>query len=276
MKNNQIRFVYGTEFTRITASQFRGWIIHLLCMEGECNFVYNHKYTRIGRNDALVLSRPDLVSDIACGDTLKVAFIAAPARFLYSLLPANHYGIGGGISLFDNPVMQLSEKEAAVLGNDLEQIRLRMDDGEHLFYNELIGSLALTMIYDLFDFHARLHSAASTGEQTATLVSRLVALLGSGSCRTERTVAYYADKLCVTPKYLSETVKRITGHSVMKLINQYTLPIVIEMLKHSDMSVAQISDELNFSSQPYFTRYVQKHLGMTPGEYRKSLLPTSE
>lgn len=88
---------------------------------------------RLRKNDALVLSRPDLVGDITCGEDLEVEFVAAPARFLYSLMPANHYGIGGGISLFDNPVMPLSEADAERLSDDFIRIRQRMaETGHHL------------------------------------------------------------------------------------------------------------------------------------------------
>ena len=272
----QCPFVWSASFPEITSPKFRGWIIHLLCRAGECTFIYNRKYMRLRKNDALVLSRPDLVSDITCGEDLEVEFVAAPARFLYSLMPANHYGIGGGISLFNNPLMPLSEKDAAKLQNDIRQIRMRMGETDHRFYMELMGSLAQTMVYDLFDFHARLHAITNAGEQTVALVRCMTALMDQGTCRTQRTVAWYAEQLNVTPKYLSETVKRATGHSVMHFIDQYTLSIVINLLKNSPLSLTAISEEMNFTSLSYFTRYVRKHLGMFPGEYRKSLLPVDD
>lgn len=271
-----IPFVYSTSFPEITSSEFRGWIIHLICLAGESSFVYNRKYLHLRQYDALVLSRPDLVSDIVCSEDLQVEFIAAPSRFLYSLMPANHYGIGGGISLFDNPLMPLSEKDAAKLQNDIRQIRMRMGETDHRFYMELMGSLVHTMVYDLFDFHARLHAVTNAGEQTVALVRRMTALMDQGTCRTQRTVAWYAEQLNVTPKYLSEAVKRATGHSVMHFIDQYTLSIVIALLKNSPLSLTAISEEMNFTSLSYFTRYVSKHLGMSPGEYRKSLLPVDD
>ena len=269
-------FVWSASFPEITSPKFRGWIIHLLCRAGECTFIYNRKYMRLRKNDALVLSRPDLVSDITCGEDLEVEFVAAPARFLYSLMPANHYGIGGGISLFDNPVMPLSEADAERLSDDFIRIRQRRAETGHHFYKELMGSLAQTMIYDLFDFHSRLHAMTGAGEQTVALVRRLMSLMEQGECRTHRTVAWYADRLNVTPKHLSETVKRATGHSVMYFISQHTLSIVIDLLKNSPLSLSQLSEELGFSSLSYFTRYVRKHLGMSPSDYRKSLLPVDD
>ena len=73
-----------------------------------------------------------------------------------------------------------------------------------------------------------------------------------------------------SPKYLSDTVKRLTGYSVTHLIDRHTLPIIISFLEDDRLTLNQISDEMNFSSLSYFTRYCTKHLGMTPTKYRNS------
>ncbi|MCH5218427.1 MAG: AraC family transcriptional regulator [Muribaculaceae bacterium] len=231
-------------------------------------FLFNSKPVTIKKNDAAVINHPELVTYINASDDLEIRFIAAPFKFLYNLLPANHYGIGGHISLFENPVIPLSEEDARRFNNDIEQLRLRSADNHHLFYDELVGSLALTMIYDLFDFHAKLHCETSPTERTTNVVKRLLALLENGRAKRYREVAYYANELNVSPKYLSETVKRITGNSVMNLMDKYAVPILIDFLKNSELTFTQISEEMNFSSLSYFSRYAQKHLGMSPTAYR--------
>lgn len=55
------------------------------------------------------------------------------------------------------------------------------------------------------------------------------------------------------------------------LIDQFTVPIIIGLLKNTDMSLTQLSEEMEFNSQSYFTRYVRKHLGVTPNGFRKRL-----
>jgi len=100
-------------------------------------------------------------------------------------------------------------------------------------------------------------------------------LLETGICSTQREVSYYAEQLNVSPKYLSNTIKRLTGNSVMYLIDQYTVPILVEYLKDNRYSITQIADLMNFGTVSYFSRYCTKHLGMSPSEYRKSLTPKS-
>ena len=272
-RKSKADFLFSEVFEDINAEQFTGWIVHLLCHAGSGTFVYNSKEVRLHANDAAVISHPELVSNITADNQLQVEFLAVKSEYIYNLLPANHYGVGGGISLFDNPIIPLSAEDATRFADDLHRISERMHDRHHLFYDELIGSLLLTMIYDLFEFHAKLHDGVSATERTANIVRRLLSMLEAGRCKQHREVAYFAEQLNVTPKYLSQTVKRNTGRSVSYLIDRHTIPIIADYLKNSDLSLTQISIEMNFSSLSYFSRYVQKHFGVPPGEYRATHSP---
>ena len=265
--------IYTENFNDIVTEGTEGWGYHILCISGYGNFEYNGKQFSFKENDAMVISHPELVKNITISEDCKVKIIAAPFKFMYNLLPANHYGVAGCINLFENPLIPLTEDDTRLLDNDIEQIRSRIDGKEHLFYEELMGSVFLTMIYDLFNFHAKIHEGTSSSERSGNVVRRLVTMLEGGRSKHNREVAYYASQLNVTPKYLSDTVKRITGRSVMYLIDQYTVPMVAEYLKNSDLSLKQIADEMNFKTLSYFCRYVQKHLGMTPSEYRSTYSP---
>ena len=195
--------------------------------------------------------------------------LAAPHDFLSNQLPANNYGIGGSISLYDNPVIPLSEEDAETLVRDIHHIRDRIADTGHLFYRELIGGLALPLIYDLFYFHAKNRTPIFATDRSMYVVKELMALLESGRSKKYREVAYYAEQLNVTVKYL----KRQTGKSVTYYIDRYTVPMIKEYLNNPDLSIVQIAEEMNFTTLSYFSRYVTKHLGMSPKAYRESLVP---
>lgn len=271
-KKSETEIVFSESFNEINSPRFNRWIIHLICLAGNGAFRYNGKEVRIGSNEVVVLSHPEMVSDIHTSN-IRVEFVALPSRFIYKQLPANHYGVGGGISLFEDPVIPVSSDDAVRFLSDIHRIRERMNDRHHLFYDELMGALTLTMVYDLFEFHAKLHDGISATERTANIVRRLLSLLEAGHCKHYRTVSYYAERLNVSAKHLSETVKRNTGRSVSYLIDRQTVPMIADYLKYSDLSLTQICEEMNFSSLSYFSRYVRKHLGMPPGDYRATHSP---
>ena len=156
---------------------------------------------------------------------------------------------------------------------DFHRLRDRMEDIHLQFYRELMGSLCQTMMYDIFEAHTRRDAADTHTDRTAYIVKQLMDLLGTGISRTEREVKYYADRLHVSPKYLSATIKRVTGLSVTSYINRHTVPILKKYLDDERLSLTQIAEMMNFSSLSYFSRYCTKHLGQSPSEYRFSIQP---
>ena len=271
--DKELKIVYSTLFQLIGSVKLKGWCVHLVCLQGEGFFTYGGRPFHVKKHEALVINAPQQVHVVGQSEDLKVEVLAAPNDFLSNQLPANNYGIGGGISLYDNPIIPLSEKDAQTLVRDIHHIRDRIADTGHLFYRELIGGLALPLIYDLFYFHAKNHAPIFATDRSMYVVKELMALLESGRCKKYREVAYYAEQLNVTVKYLSNTVKRQTGKSVTYYIDRYTVPMIKEYLEHSALSIVQIAEEMNFTTPSYFSRYVTKHLGVSPKAYRESLIP---
>ena len=87
--------------------------------------------------------------------------------------------------------------------------------------------------------------------------------------RKERQLQFYADTLCITPRYLSRVVKESTGSSAAEWIERCVVLEARALLKSTNMTVQQISDELNFPSQTFFGKYFKRHVGMSPKEYRR-------
>ncbi len=266
-------FLYSTEFYGMNAAGLGHTCMHLLCTEGEGSFVFNERCYHIMKNDLVVIPYPDRVSNLAAHSDMQVEWFAADYKFLQNLLPSNNYSIGGSISLNRDPVIKLTDRQARHLLEDFHRLRERIGERHLLFYHELMGSLCLTMIYDIFEAHARREATEPHSDRTAYIVKQLMALLATGICRTERSVRYYAGRLNVSPKYLSATVKRVTGHSVTAYIDRHTIPLLKEYLDNERLSLTQIADLMNFASLSYFSRYCVKHLGKSPSEYRRSLQP---
>ena len=254
-----VDFQYSTDYYGMNSRELNHTCMHLLCLAGEASFVFNEHCYHIIKNDLVVIPSPERVKNLAAHTDLQVEWFAADYKFLQNLLPSNNYSIGGSISLNQDPVIKLTDEQARHLLVDFHRLRDRMDDSHLQFYRELMGSLCLTMMYDIF--------------RTAYIVKQLMALLATGISRTERDVSYYAERLNVSPKYLSATIKRVTGHSVTSYIDRHTIPILKDYLNDERLSLTQIADAMNFTSLSYFSRYCTKHLGQSPSEYRLSLQP---
>ena len=266
-------FLYSTDFLAMNAPELSHTCMHLLCTAGEGSFVFNEKCYHIGKNDLVVMPNPSRAKNLAAAPGMQVEWFVADYKFLQNQLPSNNYSIGGSISLNHDPVIKLTDRQADILLADFHRLRDRMDDRDLLFYRELMGSLCLTMMYDIFEPHAQREATDTHSDRTAYIVRQLTDLLATGISRTEREVSYYAERLHVSPKYLSATIKRVTGHSVSSFIDRHTVPILKGFLDDERLSLTQIADRMNFTSLSYFSRYCTKHLGQSPSAYRRSLQP---
>ena len=105
-------------------------------------------------------------------------------------------------------------------------------------------------------------------ENSVIIDDRLDRMLERGDYRKNREVSYYADKLCVTPKYLSEVCKKVSGFSANSWINRYAAIDLVHLLKDKSLSLTDIAYMFDFSSQSHFSRFVQNNLGQKPSAFR--------
>lgn len=89
--------------------------------------------------------------------------------------------------------------------------------------------------------------------------------------REQRQVKFYADKLCITPKYLSLLIKQITGKSANEWITNAVIVEAKYLLKTSGNSVKEVSFKLNFANQSFFGKYFKKIVGVSPKDYQKNI-----
>lgn len=82
------------------------------------------------------------------------------------------------------------------------------------------------------------------------------------------TVAYFAEKACLSSNYFGDLIKRETGHTPLQYIQLYVVERSKSLILDASLSIAQVSDQLGFQHPQHFTRFFKRHVGMSPSEYR--------
>ena len=90
-------------------------------------------------------------------------------------------------------------------------------------------------------------------------------------CKHERSVAFYAEKLHLTPHYLSAVIKKASGKSVMYWVNRITVQEIKLLLKTANAMGCEVAEQLNFPSASAFSRFFKRETGMSPRAYRESV-----
>ncbi len=108
---------------------------------------------------------------------------------------------------------------------------------------------------------------ADVSNRTDELFNRFVVLLRE-HCRTQRSVEFYAAQMGITPKYLSLILKKKSGRNASKLIDEAVVYEAKRLLKYSGLSIGEISDNLNFTSQSFFGKYFKQRVGVSRSRYK--------
>ncbi len=87
--------------------------------------------------------------------------------------------------------------------------------------------------------------------------------------KEERTVNFYADKMCISPKHLSSVIKQMSHKTAHEIIADFVTMTAKRLLKTTTMSIQEISDELNFANQSFFGKFFKQNTGQSPSAYRR-------
>lgn len=255
--------------SRIGSDRYGDYLAHALCLGGSCAFVFNGQRFEMHEGDLMIVRKGKLLDGVNPSEDFVVRTLYVTAPFIELCTPQTNYGMKGQLSLFLNPVMRLDERQRFVCERDFRWIDYRLTQTGHTFYRELLINAVQSAILDFFDFHSVINHESTVSTQNASLMSRFLDMLENGDYRHNREVTYYADVLCVTPKYLSEVSKKVSGYPANYWINRYTSLDIARLLRDKSLTFVQISDMFRFSSPAYFSRYVQRTPGLNPTQYRE-------
>lgn len=268
--NERPEIIIESTLTDIADERYSGYLAHAFCRNGFCTFTFNNQTHRFEAGDCLILTRCDMVSDVVQSPDFVVDVVYVTQEFIEICTPQSNYGTKGHLALFNNPVMRLNPVMQEVCILNFDYIKRRYALTNHHFHREAMINAIQCMIIDFFDFHAELYGEEEkVTSQSAQIMDGFLALLEGGEFYENREIGYYADKLCVTPKYLSEVTKKLSGFPANYWITRYTALEISRLLRDRRLTLTEISDRFNFSSLSYFTRYVQKYLGANPMDFRE-------
>lgn len=177
------------------------------------------------------------------------------------------------LALMDDPIIGIRNEEAALMAEYLEMM-CRMANADVQYKKECVQSLWTSMLYVLAGIVERRNSVSAAcsvdvNSRSRVLFEKFIALVSEYHDRY-RNVGFYADKLCLTPKYLSKLIKNATGRSAPEWIDSYVILEAKNMLKYSNDTIKEIVYKLNFPNQSVFYKFFKARTGMTPSEYRNS------
>jgi AraC-like DNA-binding protein len=173
------------------------------------------------------------------------------------------------MSLLKDPHINF-ETDSMVFGQYYKLLRDIAHSPHSNFKTEAARHLTLAMFYGYSHLKHQISNKNISTSRQEEIYLQFIDLLDN-HYSNERQVLFYADRLCITAKHLSQVVKNITGKTALAIIDEYVITEAKALLLSTTMSIQQISDRLNFPSQSVFGKYFKRCTSMTPKECRMKL-----
>ncbi|MDP4201606.1 MAG: helix-turn-helix domain-containing protein [Bacteroidota bacterium] len=172
-------------------------------------------------------------------------------------------------AVLDNPFIPLSNKEIRMLEAFYTIVQRAVNKKDNPFRLETIRCLTKAFYYSWgYDFHkAYTEKEKSKREQ---LLEEFLILVQS-NYKKYRGLDFYSKRMRLTPKHLSKVIKEFSNKSAAEWIDSYVILESKALLKSTNLTIQQISDELNFPSQSFFGKYFKRHTGVSPSEYKHQI-----
>ena len=165
-----------------------------------------------------------------------------------------------------HPHTQLSLDETQVMTQYLNLLKSRYEANAQAIIIRFILS-AFTLELNRI-FTAREKSDRSKISRQEDILWKFLTLLKQYH-KEERTVNFYADKMCISPKHLSSVIKQMSHKTAHEIIADFVTMTAKRLLKTTTMSIQEISDELNFANQSFFGKFFKQNTGQSPSAYRR-------
>lgn len=218
-------------------------------------------------NTQLIIIAGSIVHNISNSDDFRISYII----FKHEVYDEATAQLEPSFTFFmkEYPCVQLGEKRINKMNYLVEAMEDFYNEKTNCFRVKIFKNNIQSFLLDVYDKTRTLFKIDKSEEvgRKEELFIRLIHLIHN-FCPKEREVGFYADKLHITSRYLSSITQNVADKSAKYIIDKHAIQRIKIMLKYSNMSIQDISYELNFPDQSFFARYFKKHTGMTPLEYR--------
>lgn len=241
-----------------------------LCTSGHAQYTVDTKMHEVSAGDVIIISEEQVVADYMLSQDCKGIALIMSYDFFQNIVSGVHELSALFLFARTHPVFHLDDNQTKALENDIEHIKEKIVDTGHRFRRELVMTMLKALVIDMSNIIYRFQQVGEAGQTRAEVIFRDFIQTVEKNYRTERRVNWYAQQLCITSKYLSETVRTVSRRTPSDWIDSYVTRELRVMLRNSTMSIKQIADELNFANQSFLGKYFKEHVGMSPSKFRKS------
>lgn len=252
-------------------------IIVLHCLSGSLGVTVAGEPAVMKKDDMLVCKVAILGKEILPSSNLRCRFyllrLSGLNTALYRALRTESNWWQKLRYMGNHPIFHLNERQCRLCESFYPMISLYViHSTDYKYTEEVFDLMAQMLFYEVLSWinEMTLNGTEDSPSSARQLLFHKFSELVRQNVDKHREVKWYAEQLNVMPKYLSSVSRQISGKGANQFIQDIIVNAISEALLNSDISIKEISWNLGFTNFSFFCRFVRKHLGMTPMEYRNS------
>ena len=244
----------------------------IIVFSGSMHYRINLEELWAYSNDLITVQKGAIGEFLHSSPDLQVAVIAF-SNELFHMNDHPEVAMKMQQMLYENPVKHISGESLKEIHMIYELMKKKIVETDNPFQKEIlqgyVRALMYTILHKLLETLQQLPEHIQNNRQHEIYMQFIREV--QRNYQKERSVAYYADRLCITPKYLSQTVLKASGRLAGEWISDYVILEAKALIKSHSYTVQQISEILHFPNQSFFGRYFKKKVGCTPKAYQKNI-----
>ena len=165
----------------------------------------------------------------------------------------------------------LKEPFNRMLAADYDLLRVSIEQSDLVARNKMMTASLVHLLLTLYNASDNPEKTlqSDNSKRSRQLLNHFFELVGENILSGQRTITFYADKLCVSERYLFKVCKKETGKTPKELINEFLIGQIKNALLTTEMTHQQIADQFNFPDQSAFGQFFKRQEGMSPSEWRQ-------
>ena len=237
------------------------------CRKGWAHATINLKDYEIVENTQVVLLPGTIIRINGCSSDFTASFFGFPKEMFMEACMRFEPIFFRFIK--EQPCYVLPQENTGAINGLIRATTAIYDDRENRFRNQIAKNHLQSFMLDIYDKCYRYFGKHKIegGTRQDEIFKSFVSLVHE-HCASQREVSFYADKLCISTKYLTGICKAVTGDSAKKIIDDFAILEIKVLLQSTELTVQEIADRLVFPDQSYLGRYFKRHEGMSPKEYQ--------
>lgn len=263
-------FISGTD-ENLSPVMYHLWKLEggaiYFCRKGWAHATINLKDYEIVENTQVVLLPGTIIRINGCSSDFTASFFGFPKEMFMEACMRFEPIFFRFIK--EQPCYVLPQENTGAINGLIRATTAIYNDRENRFRNQIAKNHLQSFMLDIYDKCYRYFGKHKIegGTRQDEIFKSFVSLVHE-HCASQREVSFYADKLCISTKYLTGICKAVTGDSAKKIIDDFAILEIKVLLQSTELTVQEIADRLGFPDQSYLGRYFKRHEGMSPKEYQ--------